>query len=143
MEVLDIEQGVARIFELLGLVSSKPIIIGIYGHKHAGKTYLAKRCLEESLSRGLKATGGRIESVQSYSSNTYPYPDVCFVDDYVLSSRRDSVKHAGKPIDITVLVRNYNLCDSAEIEYIEWLIGQGNYDLVIDNHISSRKTLKI
>ena len=141
MDALNVEQGIARIFELVGCVTSKPVIVGIYGHKHAGKTYLSKRCLEESLSRGLKAIGGRVELPQSYSSLSYPNPDVCFVDDYIIPLRNDSVKHVGKPIDITVLIRNYVICVAEDLRDIEWYIKQRYYDLIIDNPNSVRKFL--
>ncbi len=154
MDALNINSGIAEIFERVARVSQRPAIVGIYGHQNAGKTHLSKLCFNEAHNRGLRASRGNVENARSYLcggairiSLSLPNPldsqrsapDVCFVEDYIIPFKNDSVEHTGKPMDIIVVIRNYNVCHPGNRVSIEWHIARGDYDLIIDNSDSVRK----
>ena len=136
MNKYDLNSGIEKIFELLEKVK-KPGIVGIYGHANAGKTYLRTKLYEKTAEMGLKFNGGMPENERAYNQNGES--DYIFLEDYVIPFRKDSIKFASKPIDITVLIKNDSICNEEDNSAINHHIRKNLYDIVINNPDSKIK----
>lgn len=137
MAEYSLEDGIEKIFELLDGVKEKPAVVGIYGHVNGGKTHLRKMCLNRTWEMGLVVNGGMVENERAYAQNKNP--EYIFVEDYITPFRDDSIPFVSKPIDITVLIRNYAICHPQNRTQINSNLKENAYDIIINNPASERK----
>ena len=133
----NLENGFEIIFELIGGVKEKPVVVGIYGHTNGGKTHLKKLCFKRTWEMGLVVNGGMVDDERAYAQNKNP--DYIFVEDYIIPFRKHSIPFVSKPMDITVLIRNDTICHPEDHTWINSELRENAYDIRINNPDSKRK----